>query len=372
MSEKNFFDELAYLKDHCYDYQKSVAEKIKSHNLPVIIFGAAQLAKRVAKVLEKFGVKISGYAVDGNYFTPNKTLNDLPIFNFDELYKTPEKYVFVPAVGSLLDNGKRRDEFINDKKIIQYDIYLESVESIPCDYILENREKFVETYNLLADDFSKKTLTAYLKAQITNNAKEIFEVFTPNQYFNETSRPILSKGGGIGFVDCGAFIGDTVENFIKFSGGNYKKIFAVEPDEKNFEKLKNLIREKNYKNIEIFNCGAWDKKDTLIFQNKGNSSASISQSGDIKISVDSIDNIVGEEKIDFIKMDIEGSELKALNGALKTLKKFSPALAVCVYHKKEDLITIPQFLKNLNLDYDFYLRHHSRALTELVLYAIPK
>ena len=71
-------------------------------------------------------------------------------------------------------------------------------------------------------------------------------------------------------------------------------------------------------------------------------------------------------------MDIEGSELAALEGAKKTIEKFNPVLAVCVYHKKEDLITLPQFIKNLNCNYNFYLRHHSHLDVELVLYAIPK
>lgn len=163
-----------------------------------------------------------------------------------------------------------------------------------------------------------------------------------------------------------------MEQFVNFVGGDYSKIFAVEPDEKNFVALEKFVREKNYKNVECLNCGVWDKKDILHFKATGDTGANISDSGDIEIKVDAIDNFVGDSKIDFIKMDIEGSELAALEGAKKTIEKFRPVLTICAYHKKEDLITLPQFINSLNCNYKFYLRHHQYSLNELVLYAIPK
>ena len=178
------------------DYQKSVAEKIKAHNLPVIIFGAAKLAEIVTATLKKFGVEISGYAVDGKYFKPNKTYLGLPIYNFDELRQTPEKYVFILGVGSAVGSGKRREEFLSDKKIFAYEIAMEYVDSISGDYILSNQEKFIETYNLFADDFSKKTMVTYLKTHQTNSIEDISKVVIPNQYFNDLTRLTIQKRGG--------------------------------------------------------------------------------------------------------------------------------------------------------------------------------
>lgn len=69
-------------------------------------------------------------------------------------------------------------------------------------------------------------------------------------------------------------------------------------------------------------------------------------------------------------MDIEGFEMKALNGAINTIKKYKPTLAICIYHKYTDFIDIPEFILNLNLGYKLYVRHHSNNFTETVLYAI--
>jgi len=79
---------------------------------------------------------------------------------------------------------------------------------------------------------------------------------------------------------------------------------------------------------------------------------------------------LGDEKATFIKMDIEGSELEALKGAQNQIKVNKPKLAICVYHKETDLITIPQFILSLNPDYKLYLRHYGNFSTELVLYAL--
>ena len=142
--------------------------------------------------------------------------------------------------------------------------------------------------------------------------------------------------------------------------------------------LKKLVREKNYKNVECLNCGIWNEKKILTLHYRNDGLLSIVDDGDLhssidNIKVDAIDNFVGDSKIDFIKMDIEGSELAALEGAKKTIQKFCPVLAICAYHKKEDLITLPQFIKSVSENYNFYIRKYGNTvLGELVLYAVPK
>lgn len=372
MTEKEFLEDLK----PSFNYRENLAKKIKSHNLPVIIFGAAEMAKQVTEELKKFGVEVSGYAVDEKYFKPDKTYLGLPIFNFDELRRTPEKYVFVLGIGNKSDpSGKRALDFKNDSAITKYTILEVYTSWIDYSFIEKNQISFFETYKLLSDDLSKKTMKAYLKAQLSDELSEIDALSQPNEYFNCLTSTVLSSGG-VGFIDCGAYNGDTLEKFINFVGGDYKKIFAFEFETENFEKLKNLVQEKNYKNVELLNCGVWNEKKVLTFTRvAGSGNSKISNDGEVIAKVDTIDNIVGEEKIDFIKMDIEGSELNALKGAKKTLERCKPALAISVYHKKEDLITIPQFLKEIYKGSRFYLRQHYNGpiylLCDLDLYVIP-
>ena len=69
-------------------------------------------------------------------------------------------------------------------------------------------------------------------------------------------------------------------------------------------------------------------------------------------------------------MDIEGAELASIKGAKGLIQKYRPKMAVCIYHKKEDLWEIQEYLKELVPEYKFYMRAYDDTATELVLYAI--
>lgn len=71
-------------------------------------------------------------------------------------------------------------------------------------------------------------------------------------------------------------------------------------------------------------------------------------------------------------MDIEGAEYKALLGAEKTIKKYKPKLAICIYHKPEDVWEIPMLIHKINPNYRFYVRHYSLTTPETILYAIDE
>ncbi|WP_108838983.1 FkbM family methyltransferase [Tateyamaria sp. Alg231-49] len=91
-----------------------------------------------------------------------------------------------------------------------------------------------------------------------------------------------------------------------------------------------------------------------------------------KVETLSIDDLAGSkpiERIDYIKMDIEGAELAALKGAKRILERDRPTLAICVYHKLEDFHTIPSYIDGLGLGYEFYLQHGTLHNDETVLFA---
>lgn len=178
------------------------------------------------------------------------------------------------------------------------------------------------------------------------------------------------------FIDCGAYIGDTAQEFIEAlkrqGAASYKEIVSFEPDEANYKAMKAL-------KLPHHRCickGVYDKPCTLHFDATPSKtrrvSGSVNEHGGEEIEVDSIDNALQGGKATFIKMDIEGSELPALHGAAETIKRYKPKLAICVYHKNDDLLTIPQYIKTLVPEYKFYLRAHMDTCNDLVLYAIAE
>jgi FkbM family methyltransferase len=171
------------------------------------------------------------------------------------------------------------------------------------------------------------------------------------------------------YIDCGAYDGDTIDRFIEHCP-QYKHIVGFEPLTNDFNKL--YEKHGNNPKIRLYNAGAYDKDGEVSFSLKTPNSPQITANDgqkDFKIQVKCVDNL-GLDRITFIKMDIEGAELEALKGAKNTIIKDKPKLAICIYHKIEDLIDIPEYILSLVPEYDLYIRQYQSAY-ETVLYAIP-
>lgn len=173
------------------------------------------------------------------------------------------------------------------------------------------------------------------------------------------------------FVDGGAFDGSTTKCFLNCLMSKLNKegfAFVCEPE----EAFSNSISEtlKNYENkYELLRKGLWNETAILSFR-QDNVSSRIDVTGKESVEVDAIDNMI-KEPVSFIKMDIEGAEYEALCGAKNSIKKYLPRLAISVYHKKEDIIRLPQLVLKLG-EYDLYLRHYTLTEGDTVLYALPR
>ncbi|MCL2122629.1 MAG: FkbM family methyltransferase [Desulfovibrionaceae bacterium] len=160
--------------------------------------------------------------------------------------------------------------------------------------------------------------------------------------------------------------------------GTTGKWFGFEPDPVGFCAASERIKKSAaYDNYEIIPFGLWHKRSKLRFEIKGQGTHFIKseKQNTIESDVLSVDEFVEDrrlKKINYIKLDVEGAEFHVLKGAMKTIKKYRPKLAVSLYHQLKDLYSIPLFLKEICVDYEFYLEHHHSAFHETVLYAKPK
>ncbi len=177
------------------------------------------------------------------------------------------------------------------------------------------------------------------------------------------------------FVDAGAYTGDTVDEFVAFVKGEYGRILSFEPNEANYRMLKKSVAGHNYTGVETYPYGLYDKKATLFFDVSSDVAARVSEEGTEKIECVPLDEVLrgGREPVHMIKMDIEGSELPALEGARESVKRWKLILAVCAYHEPDDFFTIPQKIKALEPGYQIYFRQYELSSEETVCYAVyPK
>jgi len=279
---------------------------------------------------------------------------------------------------------------------------------------LTENENFDLVYSFLGDEPSRETFDWFIKARVAfaflgNRAFDLFPSPVDKQLFERGIQEIAQKqGGGRVFIedfrlksppqnlfcsfisqqyrlpglvepkqgdwvfDIGGCFGETSFWFSRLVGEN-GKIFCFEPVPENYKVLEENLRTNRVENIVPVQMAVGDfTGEVQIFGEGG--SAAISETGSIVpcITIDEFVSRLRVEKVDMIKMDIEGSELKAIKGAAETLKRFKPKLAISVYHRGEDCVSIPLFIESLKLGYMVYLRNFTPFYLETILFATTK
>ena len=154
-------------------------------------------------------------------------------------------------------------------------------------------------------------------------------------------------------VDCGAYTGDSVLNFVE-TYGKYKRVYAFEMTPGTY----NVLKENTtiYDNIVCINKAVGDKREVIYIndtvEDAGNS---IDRKGNIPIEIVLLDEEI-KESISLIKMDIEGAEKDAINGARRHIVNDKPKLLISAYHTPADIFDIPLLINEIRDDYKFYLR----------------
>lgn len=228
-------------------------------------------------------------------------------------------------------------------------------------------------FNLLSSNQSKKVFAQRLKS-IMYGRSGFLEFNGEPEYFPSEPKDFVCEGDVIIDVGISCYHPELLE-YSRLTGEK-GKVIAFEASPVEYKKILDTFDKQKYSNVEIENLGLWDSNTTLnISDNIGGSSVVYDfLNRNIECKLVKLDDYVENNKlpkVDYIKMDIEGAEPNALKGAIKTLKKFRPKLAICIYHEPMHLFSIIKFLNELNLGYKFYICHHSAYLPETVMYAEP-
>lgn len=332
--------------------EQNVWETLKSTELPVVIYGMGNGADMVIDKLQSLGVEFadifaSDKFVRGQFFRGKQVKKYSDICEkYDDFYIVMSFAVHDDeTVENVIRMAKEHPLVSPDVPVADNDIFTR-------EFIEEHDEEFDKAYALLADDESRENYINILNFKVSGKIEYLLKSEKDKSYVYKN---IFRLKNDEVFVDLGAYDGDTVKEFIQNCGGEYKKIFAFEADEKNFSKLAKNTQQ--LENISIYNLAAWDKKETLLFEKKKGRNSKLSADGNVKINADSVDNVI-QEKITILKMDIEGSESKAIKGAEEKIRSDKPKLYVCAYHRNSDMFHLPLLINSILPEYKFYFYHH--------------
>lgn len=220
-----------------------------------------------------------------------------------------------------------------------------------------------------ADAESVRVLEGILKYRLTWDMTHIEAVARAEKaiYFEPG---VLEIGTDEVFVDGGAYDGDTVRAFAQRTGGRYAHIHAFELDPANVDKAH--AGTAGLDGVTVHAAGLWSHADTLSLEHSETDGSRISdrpESGaaGLKVPLVALDAVIDHATL--IKLDVEGAEAAALEGARRIITNHKPKLAVCAYHRPDDLIVLVDKIKALRPDYRLRLRHYSPLLFDTVIYA---
>ena len=348
----------------------------KLGNRRIFLYGAGNLGKRLYRFLKNYPVKIECF-LDKN--TESRIFEDINILNpFENEFDKKNAIVIVSIFNRDVNFLALKKELLQ----VGFDDIISFIEFYPyCSkefgewyWLSQDKEYLHDTgminsvYNLLNDSLSREIFSSIIEARKLNsyNCLPIPDSFE-SQYFSKD----IPLNNFKEFIDCGAYDGDTIDILINRKIST-DKIYAFEPDLHNFKKLADKIKYYNQHAV-LFPCGVYSSTELLQFNSGAGEGSMIAEGGDEIIQCVSLDdaliNVISSPTL--LKMDIEGAELEALKGAKNLIENCDIDLAICLYHKPQDIIQIPKYLESFD-KYDFYIRLYGYYGMELVLYAIKR
>lgn len=329
----------------------SVWEKLKNTTDPIIMYGTGNGADKVLDILGEKGIEIHGVTAS-NTFVRERTFRGfrvMPISYFEEKYDSFTIIVtFGTSIPDVMDNiyslSERHKVLIPVVPVIGTTVFDEA-------FLSENRENIEKAYNLLADDFSKKIFTGYVNFLYGGELEQLKEITTPE---DEAFRDILRLEKDETYVDIGAYRGDTVDTFLRYTNNSYSAIICAEPDTKSYKKLTDHCS--HLKNFYAFNCAVTGIDGEVGFSDVHGRQSAIG--GDKMTSSLSLPSLCKGHTPSYIKIDSEGCEYDILANSGNILRENKPKLNIAAYHKCEDIFILPLLINELNPDYKIHLRHH--------------
>ncbi len=329
--------------------------------LPIVMYGMGDGAEKIMRVMETYGLKPAEFMASDE-FVRGHSFKDYRVKKLSEIEEQYDDFVVVVCFGTALPEVMENIERISERhRVVAPDVPVVGGGLFDGDYISDHEYEIMKLRMLLADDASRDTLDALMKYRITGDISVLRSCETPK----EEAYSLLNINDRETYLDLGAYNGDTVEEFLKLTGKRFEKIYALEPDRRNYSKLRRRHYALGSEIFEPINAAAWSSDTKLVFNSRAGRNSSLCETPSaqtagrgMETEAKSVDSLLGGKAATLIKYDVEGSEREALAGSEQTIKKYKPRLIVSLYHRTEDLIELPLYIKELNPDYKLYLRHH--------------
>lgn len=362
--------------------------KEMSKKMETVIFGAGEFCMRFLNRLDDEDLKNILFIVDNDIDKQDTKIYGIPVKKPEEIkLLSPENTLVVIAVGNSIPEIYEQICNMGAYNIMSARILIQDVFSLVAEELIKNKNKIDEVTKLLYDDKSKWIYSEVIKRRTLYGECDFSDLVVRGDaeyrapFCYENTCPMDEI-----VIDCGAYNGDTLKKFVDTYGPRLKKIYAFECMEESIADLAlamtHIKNKKYYPEMVLIPYALSDHDGVMKFakmnkrpgscflvENRSYAQNILYESDYVDVNVTTLDKTIPvDEKITFIKMDIEGSEYPALCGAERIIKTWKPRLAISIYHCGEDYYRIPLLLKKLVPEYKFAVRHHKKNHVDTDLY----
>jgi FkbM family methyltransferase len=354
----------------------------------LVLFGAGGLGQRTLAGLRKLGVEPLAFA-DNARSLRGAFVDGLPVFSPAEAAERfAGRAAFVTCVWGQVDpalmDGRRQRELrgqllgLGCEHVASFvDLYLKHPEVFLPYYaiglphgVLTHAESVRLAFGLMADEPSRRAFLAHVAWRLFHDFGALPAPVDGPQYFPDA---LIRPDPGEVFVDCGAFDGDTLADFLAVRGDSFARYHALEPDPASFARLASAVARLPAgvaRRVLPRALAVGASRGMVRCEASGLSSSAVGR-GEAEVECVPLDGLLEGEVPTTIKLDVEGAEADALAGARRLIAGHAPVLAVCVYHRPADLWELPLLIHRLRPDYRLFLRPYREEVWELVCYAVP-
>ena len=337
---------------------------------PLLLYGMGDGADKLIARLQALEIPYCDvYASDG--FVRGQFFHGKQVLSFSQ---AKEKYGdFITALAFASERSEVVEQIANmakENEILVPDLPIAGETFFDKSFYNAHLFELNETLDLLADEHSKNVFKSVVKAKLHGHLADLF-AHTSSE---EDHAKLLPFSSFVCAVDGGAYKGDSAA-FILERSPLMQTLYAIEPDKRTFAKLSAYAQ--SDERIKPIHAALKEKEGTVTFYSKGGRSstatAKLTDAKEQTVACVSIDALCKNEKVDFLKFDVEGAEKEALEGAAFSIQRDRPSIKMALYHRSEDLFALPLALKNICPHYDFFVRRiPCFPAWEINLYAVPK
>ena len=339
-----------------YPVSGDMWDELKREERPIVVYGMGNGADKLFERFSEYGISVKDvFASDG--FVRGHSYRGYKVKTLSEIRELYEDFVIV------LSFATRREEvlFMLRELDMRYDMYIPDMpiagvdEYFDKDFYNSNYQNILAAYTALEDENSRNLFASIVNYKLTGKMKYLISTYSERDEIYS----LLDRDSIRICVDAGAYNGDTAREAKEYFP-HLEKIYALEPDKRNFKKLQRYSEAENDISVIPINAAAWSTDGVGEIFESGNRNSTISSTASFEHEKSSIQLLgiesITNEKIDYIKYDVEGAEREALIGSSRTIKEYSPALLISLYHRSRDIFDIINRLRAEYPEYRLYLR----------------